>query len=104
MHEQRQVFHLQVSSRMADQLAQQSFDPVAVKRWRQRRRVSWFIASEIGAVALVVGSVVAGISERFAAENLTPIFRILPIAGATLAAILPILFFGDPKRRSRWWR
>jgi uncharacterized membrane protein YfcA len=79
-------------------------DLAAVARWKRRRRIAWFIAAEIGAIAFVVGSVAAGISERFAADSLTPIFRVLPIVGATIVAILPIVFFGDPKRRSRWWR
>jgi hypothetical protein len=71
---------------------------------RRRRRMRWarFIAGETIALAILVLSVVAGISERFAAETLTPIFRAVPITAAAIAAILPILFFGDPKRRSRF--
>jgi hypothetical protein len=58
-----------------------------------------FIAGEIVAIAVLAVSVLAGISERFAVESLTPIFRTLPIAAATIAAVLPILFFGHPKKR-----
>jgi len=103
MQEQRRAFDPKVSSSAPAQVAG-SVDPGAMVRRRRRQRVAWFIASEIGALALVVGSIVAGISGRFAADNLTPVFRILPIVGAALVVILPILFFGNPKRRSRWWR
>jgi hypothetical protein len=58
-----------------------------------------FIAVEIVALAILFGSVIAGISERFANESLTPLFRALPITAAIVAAVLPILFFGNPKRR-----
>lgn len=86
------------------QRASEARDPVVIAHLRRRRRWAWFIAAEIGAGAFLVASVTAGISERFAAESLTPLFRVLPIAAASLVAILPILFFGDPKRRSRRWR
>ena len=70
-----------------------------VLRARRRARLVRFLAFEIAAIALVVGSVVAGLSERFAAESLTKIFQVLPIAAAALAVALPILFFGHPKHR-----
>jgi hypothetical protein len=60
-----------------------------------------FIASETFAIGIFVASVLAGISERFASESLTPIFRILPITAAAVAALLPILFFAFPKGRGR---
>jgi hypothetical protein len=68
-------------------------------RRRRRMRTARFIAFETVAVAVFVLSVLAGISERFAAESLTPLFRTLPITAAVVAAILPIFFFGDPKRK-----
>ena len=74
-------------------------DPAIVARRRRRVRLARFIAFETVAIAVLLFSVVAGISERFAAESLTPIFRVLPITAAAVAAILPILFFGAPKRR-----
>jgi hypothetical protein len=57
------------------------------------------VAAETFAVAVTIASVVAGISARFAAETFTPIFRVLPISAAVVAAILPIFFFGDLRRR-----
>ena len=60
-----------------------------------------FLLAEIVAIAVLCGSVIAGISERFAAESLTPLFRGLPVTAAIVAAILPILFFGHPKRKGR---
>jgi hypothetical protein len=67
-------------------------------RRRRRLRVIRFVAAEVLAVAALILSVLAGTSERFASESLTPIFRALPITLAVVAAILPILFFGGPKR------
>jgi hypothetical protein len=61
----------------------------------------YFIALETMAIGVTIASAIAGISIRFAAESLTPVFRILPVGAAVVAAILPILFFGDPKRRNR---
>jgi hypothetical protein len=68
-------------------------------RRRRRIRTARFIAFETVAIAVFVISVLAGITERFAAETLTPLFRTLPITAAVVATILPILFFGDPKRK-----
>jgi hypothetical protein len=60
-----------------------------------------FIVSEAIAIGVMVASALAGISARFAAESLNPILRILPVSAAVIAVILPIIFFGDPKRRNR---
>jgi ABC-type lipoprotein release transport system permease subunit len=73
-------------------------DLAVMARRRRRLRATRFIAFEAIAIAVLVLSVVAGISERFAAESLTPIFRMLPVIAAGVAALLPILFFGSPKR------
>ena len=75
----------------------------AVTMLRQRRKVRrrWFLAAESFSLALLIGSVLAGISQRFAAESLTPLFRVLPTAAALLAAILPIVYFSNPNRRLR---
>jgi len=62
-------------------------------------RIVRFVAAETLAVGILMASIIAGVSARFAVESLTPIFRILPIIAAAAAAILPILFFGNPKRR-----
>jgi hypothetical protein len=76
-------------------------DPAALVRHRRRVRTARFIVCETIAVAIMVASALAGVSARFAADNLTPIFRVLPVSAAIVAAILPIIFFGDPKRRNR---
>jgi hypothetical protein len=70
-------------------------------RQRRRTRRRWFLLAEILSLAVMIGSIVAGISERFAAESLTPLFRTLPVAAAIVAGVLPILFFGNPNRPSR---
>lgn len=70
-------------------------------RQRRRTRRRWFLFAETLSLVILVGSIVAGISERFAAESLTPLFRVLPVAAAIAAGILPILFFGNPNRPSR---
>jgi hypothetical protein len=70
-------------------------------RQRRRMRRRWFLFAETLSVAVLVGSVAAGISERFAADTLTPLFRVLPVAAAMVAGILPILFFANPNRPSR---
>jgi hypothetical protein len=79
----------------------EELDPIGFARHRRRLRLARFIAFETVAVAVLIASILAGISARFAAESLTPLFRVLPVMAASVAAILPILFFGDPKRRRR---
>jgi hypothetical protein len=83
----------------SNRLEDQDQDPASVVRHRRRMRMARFIVAEIAAIAVLFGSVIAGISERFAVESLTPLFRTLPITAAIVAAVLPILFFGHPKRR-----
>ena len=71
----------------------------ALLRRRKRVRRMRFVVCETIALTVMVASVVAGVSERFASEAFTPVFRILPIAAAAVATVLPILFFGHRKRR-----
>ncbi len=73
----------------------------AIIRRRRRAKMLWFIAFETLAICITVGSALAGISTRFAEESLTPIFHLLPIGAAIVVVILPVIFFGDPKRRNR---
>jgi len=75
-----------------------ALDIAELVRRRRRMRLVRFIVSEIVVLSVLILSVLAGVSERFSSESLTPLFRALPIAAAVVAAILPILFFGDPKR------
>jgi hypothetical protein len=76
-------------------------DIAAIIRHRRRLRMLRFVAFETIAIGVMIVSAFAGISSRFAAESLTPIFRVLPVSAAIVAVILPIVFFGDPKRRNR---
>jgi predicted PurR-regulated permease PerM len=73
----------------------------ALARQRRRARLVIFIIAESLVVGLTVAAMVAGMTERFLAESFTGGFRFVPIAGAFIAAILPILCFGNPKRRNR---
>ena len=83
----------------ASEVDSSQVDIAELVRRRRRMRLVRFIAAEGLVLSFLILSVVAGISERFALESLTPIFRALPIAAAVVAAILPILFFGHPKRK-----
>lgn len=73
----------------------------ALARQRRRARLLVFAISEVLVIALTIATMIAGISERFLTPSLNGIFRTLPVIGACLAAFLPILFFGHPKRRNR---
>jgi hypothetical protein len=70
-------------------------------RRRRRTRLVIFLVAESVVAVLTFAAMAAGMSERFLAESFSGIFRTVPIVGAFLAALLPILFFGDPKRRNR---
>ena len=76
-----------------------SRDTAAIVRQRRRLRRRSFLLAEILTLALMLGSVLAGIYLRFTAESFAPLFRILPIAAAMLAALLPIIYFSNPHRR-----
>jgi pyrroline-5-carboxylate reductase len=86
-------------TRVASEVDSAEQEIAHLARRRRRLRLVRFMAAEAFALAILVLSVLAGISERFASESLTPIFRALPITAAAVAAILPILFFGGPKRK-----
>lgn len=70
-------------------------------RQRRKLRRRWFLLAELLSIAVLVASVIAGISERFSAEALTPLFRVLPIAAALVAGLLPIVYFSKPTRGLR---
>jgi len=74
---------------------------VALLRRKRRMRAVRFVVGEVIAIAVAVVSSLAATSARFGAENLTPAFRVIPITAATVAVILPILFFANPRRRQR---
>jgi len=99
---QSEVIHRsdpRLSFRKGAQIPAADPDRAALARRRRRTRWARFVAVEMFAIGVMTASVLAGVSERFTSESLTPIFRVLPITAAVLAAILPILFFGDPTRR-----
>ena len=91
------------SSRLQTASAVPSSRAIGRRVARRRRRIRWarFMAGELFAIGVMIASIVAGISARFANDSLTPIFRVLPISAAVVTAILPIVFFGDPKRGRR---
>ena len=74
---------------------------VALLRHKRRMRTIRFLVCEAIAIAVMVVSSLAATSLPFAAESLTPAFRMIPITAATVAVILPILFFWNPRRRNR---
>ena len=76
-------------------------DAVAILRQRRKVRRRRFQLAEIFSLIILLGSIAAGVSQRFTAQPLTPLFRILPIAAALLAGILPIVYFSNPNRRGR---
>lgn len=84
---------------MTRPLSDSEVEAARLLRGRRRARLVRFVALEMLTIALVLGSVIAGLSERFASDSLTKIFAVLPIAFAALAVALPILFFGPPRSR-----
>jgi hypothetical protein len=66
---------------------------------RRRRKFVWFMVVESIAGGLIVASILAGLSLRFASESWTPVFRVLPVGAAIIATIVPILFYGNSRRR-----
>lgn len=75
--------------------------PMTALRQRRKLRRRWFLLAELLSIVVLTASVIAGISERFSAESLTPLFRVLPIAAALVAGILPIVYFSKPTRALR---
>ncbi len=71
----------------------------ALVRQRRRRKFVRFAVAEAVAIVVLVGSLIAGLSAPFAAESLTPFFRVVPIGAALVATVVPIVFFGNPMRR-----
>lgn len=65
---------------------------------RRRRRFALFLVVEAAAIVLFVGSLLTSVLTPFAAESFTPFFRVIPIGSAIVAAVVPILFFGNPMR------
>jgi hypothetical protein len=65
---------------------------------RRRRKFAWFLVVESIAGGLILASILAGLSLRFASESWTPVFRVLPVSAAVIATVVPILFYGNSRR------
>ena len=80
-----------------------SFAGASRKSWQTRRlqKLIWFLALESAAVFVMVGSMVAGLSERFTSEVWALVVRVLPVTAAVVAAILPIFFYGNARGSRR---
>ena len=70
-------------------------------RKRRRQKFVWFLAVESVAVLVMTVSILAGLSLRFSSESWTPVFRVLPVTAAVIAALLPILFYGNARGSRR---
>jgi len=55
-------------------------------------------------MTLTLIAVLAGIYNRSGDESVVAVFRILPVTSAIIAGVIPIVFFGNPRRgrRSSW--
>jgi hypothetical protein len=74
--------------------------PVLVRE-RRRVRTTRFIVCEALAIGLLLGSMLAAFSTNFATGHPRPFLKMLPILAAAIATLIPVLFFGNPKRRNR---
>lgn len=80
--------------------------PEALSPWlsmqrRRRARLIRFIVFEVFAIALLVGSVMTGLSHRAADDPLSVVAKILTIVSAIAVAAVPILFYGIPETLPR---
>ena len=64
-------------------------------------KLRYFLIFESLAVAFLLLSVWGGVAAHSWPETFAPFFRILPIAPAIVAALLPILYFALPARLPR---
>ncbi len=63
--------------------------------------IARFVVFELLAITVLVTSLYGGVATRFGTASFTPLFHILPIASAIAVTVLPILFFGQPRRPVR---
>jgi hypothetical protein len=70
-------------------------------RERQRTKFFWFVGCEVVVLALLVGAVLFGWSNRFGYGSLSPAARLGAVVGAIVAAVLPIIFYGLPQTLPR---
>lgn len=64
-------------------------------------KLRYFLIFESLAVALLLLALWGGVAAHSWPETFAPVLRILPIAPAIVAAILPILYFALPARVPR---
>ena len=60
-----------------------------------------FFIFESLALVMLLGSLWGGVATHFSSETYAQFFRLLPIAPAIVAVILPILYFALPARFPR---
>jgi hypothetical protein len=86
-------------------LSDAPFQSMQFRRTRQQRRRAKFIrflVCEILAIGALLFSAILGISQRFADDSLTGIFKMLTISAAIAVAIIPVIFYGiTTNERSR---
>jgi hypothetical protein len=75
--------------------------PRSALKPRNRPKLVLFLVAESVAIAILIVSVLAALSLRFASESWTPVFRVLPVGAAIVATVLPIAFYGNGRRRRR---
>jgi fatty acid desaturase len=68
---------------------------------RHRSKLVVFIVAESIAIAVLIVSILMGLSLHSASEFWAPVLRVLPVGAAAVAAILPIVFFGTNRPRRR---
>jgi hypothetical protein len=63
---------------------------------RRRLKLIRFVVWQTIALSVVAGAATLGISQWFTDESLTLALRLLTIAGALAATIIPIIFYAVP--------
>jgi hypothetical protein len=71
---------------------------------RRRKKLLRFIVLETFALVVLVLAVIAGTSSPFAKENMTLPFAITVFVAAAAIVIIPIIFYGLPRRQHGRYR
>ena len=95
-HEQTTVELRPHEARIRPIPSRPSLELTATQRRRTKRRR--FFIFELSALLILFASVSAGISERFANESLTKFFEITTIVAALAVGLIPVIFYGLPRR------
>lgn len=75
--------------------------PPASRRSRRRARLLRFLVCEIAALAAMLLCGRLSVAERFLNPAYNQLFETLLILAAAMVAIIPVLFYGLPRRLSR---